>query len=140
MPTRAITPPRCDDHMITLLKPRRFGNDAADLAHHASDLMTNCDGRRNVDILAEISVDELHIGTAHSAGLHVDENFVRLDIGNWYVLEDRAFAVLVHACCFHIRSPFCVSGIYDSSLIRRLVGSLAPRRGASDDCASDQVQ
>jgi hypothetical protein len=93
--------------MITLLKPRRFRNDAADLAHHPSDLMTQCDGRRNVGVLAEISVDELHIRTAHSAGLHIDENFVRLDIGNWYVLEDQGFAVLVHACCFHIGCHIC---------------------------------
>src|SRR5262245_35712055 len=73
--------------------------------------MTQCDGRRNVGILAEISVDELHIGTAHSAGPHVDENFVRLDIGNRYVLEDQGLAVLVHACCFHISFPFRVAGL-----------------------------
>src|SRR5262245_54462074 len=67
--------------------------------------MTHCDGCRNIGILAEISVDELHIGTAHSAGLHIDENLVRLDIGYRYVLEDHGFAVLMHACCFHICSP-----------------------------------
>src|SRR5215469_16812301 len=38
MATRAVAPARCDDHMSTLLKPRRFGNDGADLAHHASNL------------------------------------------------------------------------------------------------------
>src|SRR5262245_44280122 len=102
MTAGAIAPSRCDHNMITLLKSRRLVHVTADLVHDARDFMTGRDRRRKVSVRPEIPVHELYIGTAHSAGLHVDENFVRLDIGNPCVLEDQGFAVLVHACCFHI--------------------------------------
>jgi hypothetical protein len=50
--------------------------------------VTQRDRRRDVGIFPEIPVHELRVGAAHSARLDLDENFIGLDIGNRYVLED----------------------------------------------------
>src|SRR5262249_15287259 len=102
MAARAITPSGRDDHMVAFLEPRRFRHGPADLAYHARDFMSRRDGRLDISIALKKLVDEEHVATAHPAGLDVDENFIRLNIGNRHVLEDKGFVIFVNACCFHI--------------------------------------
>src|SRR5262249_57012014 len=98
MAAAAIAPSGRDTHVVSLLKSRHFRHDPTDLVYDASDLVTQRDRRWDVGIFPEIPVPELNIGTAHSARLHLDENFFRLDIRNRYVPEDPGFASLMHAC------------------------------------------
>src|SRR5262249_54199701 len=111
MTAGAIAPSRHDDDVVALLKSGRLGNDPADLMYDAGDLMTKRDGRRDIGILPEVSVHELHVGAAHSARCDLNENFIGLNIRNRHVLEDERLAIFVHACCFHVCSPSTVVGI-----------------------------
>jgi hypothetical protein len=103
-----VAPSGRDNDVVALTKSRRLGHDTADLVHDAGDLMTQCDRRRDVGISPEVSVYKLHIGAAHSACPDVNENFIGLNLGNRYVLEDESLAVFVHACGFHVCLLCCV--------------------------------
>ncbi len=105
MAASAIAPPRRDDHMIILSQPRRLGHDATDPVHHARDLVTRRDGRRDIGISAEVPIRELHVGAAYAASLDLDENLVGLNVGNRDVLEDEGLVVLEQARRFHLCSP-----------------------------------
>ena len=108
MTAGAVAPPGHDDDVVPLLKSRRLGNDSADLVHDTRDFMTQRDRRRDVGILPEVSVHELHVGTAHSARGDLNENFIGLNARDRYVLEDGRFAIFVHACCFHVCVLSCI--------------------------------
>jgi hypothetical protein len=92
--------------VVALLKSRRLGHDAADLGHDAGDLVAQRDGHRDIGIFPEVSVHELHVGAAHSAGPDLNKNLIGLNLRNWDVLKDGRIAVLVHAGCFHVCFPF----------------------------------
>src|SRR5262249_7686244 len=126
MAADAIAPSGRDNHVVSLLKSRHFGHDPTDLVYDAGNLVTQRDRRRNVGIFPEIPVHELHVGAAHSARLDLDENFIGLNVRNRHVLEDRGFAVLRHACCFHICSTFIVG--------LRFTGRLRLVTKCSDSC------
>src|SRR5262249_15898867 len=66
MTAGSVAPPGGDDHVITLLIPHRPGHKPTEFVHDAGDFMPRGDGRRNVSVFPEVSVDELYIGTAHS--------------------------------------------------------------------------
>src|SRR5262249_38437497 len=63
MTAGSVAPPGGNDHVITLLIPHRLGHKPAELVHDAGDFMPRRDGRRNVSVFPEVSVDELYIGT-----------------------------------------------------------------------------
>jgi hypothetical protein len=111
MTAGAVTPPGGDNHVITLLIPHRPGHKRAELMHDAGDFMTWGDGCRNVSVFPEVSIDELHIGTAHSTGPDLDKHLTRLHVRNGHVFEDESLAIFVHACHFHICFSFKVVGI-----------------------------
>src|SRR5262249_5091370 len=108
MTAGAVTPPGGDNHVITLLIPPRPGQQTAEPVHDAGDFMTRGDGGRNVSVFPEVSVDELHIGTAHSTRPDLDEHLIGLNVRNGHVFEDENLAILVHTCCFHVCFPFKV--------------------------------
>src|SRR5262249_35319050 len=116
----AATPNGGDNHVITHVIPHRLGHKPAELVHDAGDFMPRGDGRRNVSVFPEVSVDELYIGTAHSTRPDLDKHLIRLNVRNRHVLEDESLAIFVHTCRFHICLPFKVEGIKDSNLTRRL--------------------
>src|SRR5262249_20025366 len=86
MTAGAIAPARCDDDVITLLKPRRLGHEPAQFVHKAGDFVTRNDRRWNVVVSSEIPIHELHIGAAHSTSLDLDEHLIGLNVRNWHVL------------------------------------------------------
>src|SRR5262245_57594575 len=92
MTAGAVAPPGHDDDGIALPKSRRLGHDTAELVHDASDLMTKRDRRRDVGISPEVSIHELHVGTAHSARRDLDEDLIGLNVRNRHVLEDESLA------------------------------------------------
>src|SRR5262249_43242080 len=110
MTAGSVAPPWGDNDVITLLIPHRLKHEPADLVHDAGDFMPRGDGRRNVSVFPEVSVDELHIGTTHSTRPHVDKHLIGLNVRNGHVLEDESLAILVHARCFHVCFPFEVVG------------------------------
>src|SRR5262249_18667520 len=110
MTAGAVAPPGGDDHVITLLIPHRFGHEPAELVHDAGDFMPRRDGCRNVSVFPEVSIDELHIGAAHSTRPDLDEHLIGLNVRNGHVLEDESLAIFVHARCLHVCYPFEVVG------------------------------
>src|SRR5262249_21995461 len=120
MTARSVTPPWGDNDVITLLIPHRPGHKPAELVHDACDFMPRGDGCRNVSVFPEVSIDELHVGAAHSTGPDLDEHLIGLNIRNGHVLEDESLAILVHARCFHVCVPFKVERVSASRLTRRL--------------------
>src|SRR5262245_63574380 len=104
MTASAVTPPGGDDHVITLLIPHRPGHKPAELVHDAGDFMTRGDGRRNVSVFPEVSVDELHIGTAHSTRPDLDEHLTGLNVRNGHVFENEGFVIRLDAGRFHFAS------------------------------------
>src|SRR5262249_36042979 len=128
MTAGSVAPPGGDNDVIPLLIPHRLGHKPAELVHDAGDFMPGGDGRRNVSVFSEVSVDELHIRTAHSTRPYLDKHLIGLNVGNGHVLEDESLAIFVHASCIHVCFPFEVVGIEGSSLI----GSW---RRSANDCA-----
>jgi hypothetical protein len=114
--------------MIALLIPHRLGHKPPELVHDAGDFMPRSDGRRNVSIFPEVSIDELYIRTAHSTRPYLDKHLIGLNVRNGDILEDESLAIFVHACCFHICFPFEALGI-------KIQVSLGDWRRSSDDCA-----
>src|SRR5262249_21584155 len=108
---RSVTPSGGDDHMITLLVPDRPRHKLTELVHDGGDFMPRGDGRRNVSVFPEVSVDELYIGAAHSTRPDLDEHLIGLNVRNGHVFEDESLAILVHACCFHVCFPFKVVSV-----------------------------
>src|SRR5262249_49583350 len=127
MTAGAVAPPGGDDHVITLLIPHRPGHEPAELVHDAGDFMTRGDGRRNVSVFPEVSIDELHIGTAHSTRPDLDEHITGLNVRNGHVLEDESLAIFVHARCLHVCYPFKVVGL-------KIQASLGGWGTSSDAC------
>src|SRR5262249_3218452 len=91
MTAGAIAPSGCDHHMVSLLKSRRREHASADFMNDACDFMARGDRRRNVDVSPEISINQLHVGAAHSGRLYLNENFIGLDVRHRHVLEDEGF-------------------------------------------------
>src|SRR5262249_10631388 len=87
MTAGAVAPPGGDDHVITLLIPHGLGHKPSELVHDAGDFMPRGDGRRNVSVFPEVSIDELHVGTAHSTSPDLDEHLIRLNVRDGHVLE-----------------------------------------------------
>src|SRR5262249_56590667 len=88
MTAGAVAPPGGDDHVITLLIPHRLGHEPAELVHDAGDFMPPGDGCRNVSVFPEVSVDELHIGAAHSTRPDLDEHLTWLNVRTGTIFED----------------------------------------------------
>ena len=95
MTAGAVAPPGGDDHVITLLIPHRPGHEPAELVHDAGDFMARGDGCRNVGVFPEVSIDELHIGTAHSTRPDLDEYLIGPNVRNGDVFEDEGFAIFL---------------------------------------------
>src|SRR5262249_32122851 len=110
MTAGAVTPPGGDNHVITFLITHRLGHESAELVHDAGDFMPRGDGRRNVGVFPEVSVDELYIGTAHSTRPDLDKHLIGLNVRNGHVLKDESLAIFVDARCFHVCFPFEVVG------------------------------
>src|SRR5262249_42451723 len=111
MTAGAVAPPWGNNDVITLLIPHRLGHKSAEFVHDAGNFMPRGDGRRNVGVFPEVSVDELYIRTAHSTRPYLDKHLIGLNVRNGHVLEDESLAILVHACCFHICFPSNAMGI-----------------------------
>ena len=101
----AISPTGRHDYMVALFEPRSFGYDAADLAHHAGDLVTERDRGLDVGVWPEIAVHQLHVRSTHPTGFDLHQDLIGLDVGNWDVFQNERFAVLVQASSFHVRTP-----------------------------------
>ena len=57
MTAGSVAPSGGDNDMITLLIPHRLGYKPAEFVHDAGDFMPRSDGRRNVSVFLEVSVD-----------------------------------------------------------------------------------
>src|SRR5262249_59563580 len=97
-----VTPPGCDNDMIPLPRRHRLGHKPAEFMHDAGDFMPRGDGRWNVSVFPEVSVDELYIRTAHSTRPYLDKHLIGLNVRNRHVLENEGFVVLPDTSCFHV--------------------------------------
>src|SRR5262249_30050327 len=88
MATYAVAPSGCDHHMVTFQQASGFWNDTANCLYWAGDLVARDYRRRDIAIVLEKAVDQEHVGPAHAARRHLDQDLVRLDVGNSYVFKD----------------------------------------------------
>src|SRR5262249_61152135 len=72
--------------------PPHFRQAPADLAYNSRDFMARGDGRLDISITLKKLVHKEHVAATHAAGLDVNQNFIRLNIGNRHVLKNEGFA------------------------------------------------
>src|SRR6516165_2449274 len=94
MTAGSVAPPGGDNDMITLLIPHRLGHKPAEFVHDAGDFMPGGDGHRDVGVFPEVSVDELHIRTAHSARPYLNKHLIGLDVRDGHVFKNEGLIIL----------------------------------------------
>src|SRR5262249_28458357 len=102
MAADSVAPSGRDHHMVAFLEARGFWNDAANLFYRPGDLVTRDYRRRDIGVVPEKSIDQQHIGSAHPAGLDLDQHLVSLDVRNRYVLKNERLLIFEYACRFHV--------------------------------------
>src|SRR5262249_54576323 len=82
MTTHTVAPSGRNHNMVTFLQASYFWNDATDFLYRAGDLMARDYWRRDNSVILEESVNQEHVGSAHPARCYLNQNLIRLDVGD----------------------------------------------------------